>query len=92
MTQYETVWQTWSVVTDARASSTRAESDCAQGTQAFHDDFRLRLQIARIERRWSIADLAQRVRCATEVLASYERGEDVVSADLRRRLVVELDL
>lgn len=41
-------------------------------------DFRLQVQTARIERRWSIADLGSRVQCDVETLAAFERGDEVL--------------
>lgn len=74
MSQYRAVWQTWKVVdSTAEVESKPVDAPCeAEG------DFRHRVQTARVQRRWSIADLASKVGCPVDRLVEFERGEDVL--------------
>lgn len=55
-------------------------------------DVRARVQMARIDRRWSIDELAARAQCPVDVLAAFERGDEVVSDDTLRRIKTTLRL
>ena len=83
---YRPLWQTWSLVTrranDAAApAATRAPKDASTS-----DALREQVQIARIDRRLSIVELAASVQCDAEQLAAFERGDEVLHADVQRRL------
>ena len=53
---------------------------------------RERMQISRIQKRLTVHELAQRVRCDVETLAAFERGEGLVADDVQHRIVSELRL
>jgi transcriptional regulator with XRE-family HTH domain len=55
-------------------------------------DLRERMQIARIQNRLTVHELAQRVRCDVETLAAFERGEGLVADDVQMRIVAALRL
>lgn len=55
-------------------------------------DLRERMQIARIQNRLTVHELAQRIRCDVETLAAFERGEGLVADEVQRRIVAELRL
>lgn len=95
--EYVPVWQTWSFVgrTGPRtALESERTATALEGTRPWQgvthttpaEEFRLRLQTARIDRRMSIAELAQRVRCDVETLSAFERGTEVIDADMQARL------
>lgn len=44
------------------------------------------LQRARIDRRWSVTELAERSGCDPASVAAYERGDGVITDDVHRRL------
>ena len=56
------------------------------------DEWRGRMQTARVERRLSIADLAARVHVDVARLAGLERGDEVVDAETRARIERALGL
>ena len=93
---YRPVWQTWSMVQPPQRGRTTTEAAPAAAAPVSqvdaHEAWRQRIQIARIERRWSIADLASRVQCDVATLAAVERGEEVLDADARQRLIAALGL
>ena len=53
---------------------------------------RHRVQMARIERRWSVTELATRAHCDAETLAAFECGDEVLSAELQQRVRAALGL
>lgn len=91
-TQYVPVWQTWSLIRTRSRTSTDAPSSSSTTVVARSQDVRERMQIARIQNRLTVHELAQRVRCDVETLAAFERGEGVVSDEVQSRLVSELRL
>ena len=90
-TQYVPVWQTWSLIRTRSRTSTDTPSSSTT-VVARSQDLRERMQIARIQNRLTVHELAQRVRCDVETLAAFERGEGVVSDEVQTRLVSELRL
>lgn len=64
---------------------------CASAASAeARRNVRERLQRTRIEKRLSISALAAQSRCDVELLAAFERGEDLLSADVLRRVEAAL--
>jgi len=70
---------------DAAPQAHDAQLRCQQNV-------REKVQIARIERRMSVAQLAQATRCDVETLAAFERGDEVLSAQVVDALRRELQL
>ena len=90
---YAPVWQTWTLLrhrpTTSATAATTAGAAVVAPTQT---TLRERMQIARIQNRLTVHELAQRTGCDVETLASFERGEGVVSDDVQRRICAELRL
>ena len=99
--EYRAVWLTWDLVSPSAAGAARAAPNKdegketarngAPGTDAFHHEnhrleLRHRSQRARVEKRLSVDDLAVLVRCDSETLAAFERGDEVLSAEHQQRL------
>lgn len=91
---YAPVWQTWRVV----RPSHRSGGDVAHGEDTSSSavsgvpTLRERMQIARIERRMTVDDLAQALRCDAETLAGFERGDEVLPEALQRSIRRHLNL
>lgn len=103
--EYVPVWQTWTLVSTSSVARAAVEGEhdaafnvgrascaplAARATPA--EEFRHRLQAARIDRRMSIAELALNVKCDAETLAAFERGTEAMDADMQRRLRNVLNL
>ena len=90
--EYRPVWLTWNLVRSNAprrpVESPHPPPDRAPPTA----ELRYRVQMARVERRWSVADLAARVKCDVETLAAFERGDEVLHGELQQRLRVVLAL
>lgn len=90
--EYRPVRQSWSFV-HASATSPAATQDTRGGRSApTARDFRERVQTARIERRWSLADLAAHARCTPDTLAAFERGDDILETHVKLRVCQILEL
>ena len=91
MNEYVRVYQTWNLVSSAGA---RKEGDYQSEVVSVErvPDFRHRVQMARIERSWSILELSSKIGCDVDTLAAFERGDDILSADLRTALSRILEL
>ena len=94
---YRPVWQTWNLVRPSEIASAGVQippqdrvvgrsGRPAAACDSSHENWRERIQIARVEQRLSIADLARGVGCDMETLASFERGDEVIGADVLRRV------
>lgn len=91
---YVPVWQTWNLIrscakTNVAPNATDTSSNTAVAPSR---DLRERVQIARIQKRLTVHELAERVRCDVETFASFERGEGVVSNEVQQRLISELGI
>jgi len=93
-TNYVPVWQTWSLLRQrpTPSSSSSVATDATSTMVTRTKDLRERMQIARIQNRLTVHELAQRVRCDVETLAAFERGDGLVADDVQRRIVAELRL
>lgn len=85
--EYKQAWQTWTMV---RPNGGVKED--AVGAITERVKFRQRVQQARIEQRLSVADLAAQSRCDIETLAAFERGDEVLSPEVQKRLRALLGL
>ena len=82
--EYRPVYQTWKMI---RPLPSHASSDAGTSTtMGTEEKTRHRIQRLRIERRLSISSLADMARCDVETLAAYERGDEVLTEDVLRRL------
>lgn len=88
---YREVWQTWHLVRTSARAADAAPLPCAARTER-PPELRQRVQMARVTRRWAIADLAAHAQCDAETLAAFERGDEVLHADLQRRVRQALEL
>ena len=100
---YAPVWQTWTVVRSLHStqpvSNDASVDEChkskrksVDGTATLVPSLREQMQIARIERRMTIDDLAQSLRCDAETLAGFERGDEVLTEALQRTIRRVLNL
>jgi ribosome-binding protein aMBF1 (putative translation factor) len=87
---YRPLFLTWQLLQPTRAAPPSSAPTSAAA--AAEPPLRQRVQTARIERRWTVAELAQRVRVDEETLAAFERGDEVLASELQRRLRQALDL
>ncbi|MBM74316.1 MAG: hypothetical protein CMK59_02850 [Proteobacteria bacterium] len=81
--QYKPVYQTWKMVRPVYSAGDQEKmdhSDLAEGKLRHH------FQQQRIGKRLSIAELAEAISCDTETLAAYERGDDLLNADMIKKL------
>lgn len=88
-TRYKAVWQTWDLVrprTTAVVGDRAATDASAAAASSEHRDWRQQVQTARVERRWSVSDLAVQVQCDAETLAAFERGDEILAPDVQRRI------
>ena len=91
--RYHRVWLTWNLVHTPKGPAAAATAAApAVAPPRPTAELRFRVQMARVERRWSVADVAERVQCDMETLAAFERGDDVLNAALQQRLRSALDL
>ena len=83
---YHRTWLSWSTVNPVAASGServlpvgtpRPTLSVSENTNT-DSALRSRVQIARIERRWSVVDLGAQVQCDGAMIADYERGRGVL--------------
>lgn len=87
-TQYVPVWQTWSLIRSRGSANPAATTGDAPAVVG-RNDLRERMQIARIQNRMTVHDLAQRVQCDVEMLARFERGDGLLPDEVQRRICAE---
>lgn len=88
-TVYVPVWQTWNLINPRHMSSSSQTSLISQSDEACItriQGLRERMQIARIQKRLTIHELAQKVECDVEMLASFERGDGIVTDEIQGRI------
>ena len=95
---YAPVWQTWNVVRP-QATPTSTIPDKGRSMRPSSEDvgvatssLRERMQIARIERRMTIDDLANALKCDAETLAGFERGDEILPESLQKTIRRVLNL
>ena len=81
-TEYRPVFQTWNMLrsptTTGTPPVTATSEDVVKPTM--EESTRHTIQKLRIQKRMSIAELAEAVHCDVETLAAYERGDEVLDA------------
>jgi len=100
LAEYERVHQTWDLVCKSRCAEQAADAPpaprpalLAAAVQPAQTTLRQRVQVARIARKWSVAEVAARVpHCTAVQLAAYEGGREVLPAALEAALKRELEL
>jgi len=80
---YRPICQKWTIIRHTHVDTVPTNDTVEQRSV---QDLRERVQTARIERRMAISELAQRVKCDVETLAAFERGEEIVSEAVQKRL------
>ena len=85
MTVYKPVWQTWNLVRP-QPRAMAAPTPAVDVPACTRLDLRQRVQRARIERRWSVADLSEHATCDTETLAAFERGDEILAPEVQLRV------
>ena len=70
-TQYVPVWQTWSLIRGRGRAAPGVDAAESSTVVARSQDLRERMQIARIQNRLTVHELAQRVHCDVETLSSF---------------------
>lgn len=88
--RYVPVWQTWNVIHVAADSTKVSESTPSSSSSTI--DLRRRMQVARIQRRWSVTDLAARVGCDANLLSAFERGDEILHASMQAAIKDVLQL
>ena len=88
--EYKKVWQTWSLCNAHERKQEELETNFV--VDEAKSEMRHRVQKARIAKRMSLQDLSQVVKCDIESLASYERGDGVISNDVLERIMKSLNL
>ena len=84
--EYRPLWQTWNLVR-VRSNAPLVATADAPVTTNETEPLRFRIQRARIERRWSIAELATHIsHCDVVTLAAFERGEEVLTVEMQKQL------
>ena len=85
--QYKAVYQTWSMI---RPSLGKADPSEEMQPIAFvrssESKTRHLIQKLRIEKRLTVAALADAVKCDVETLAAYERGDELLNTDMIKQL------
>ena len=86
--EYRPAFQTWRLVhgPPRAAVSHGPATEKHAGEQVAEEKTRHRLQRLRIDRRMTVAQLADAVKCDVAVVAAYERGDAVLDADVVRRM------
>lgn len=84
---YLPTWQTWQVVRPL----TRSQPEVRQGEIIPSDRdtrqlMRERVQIARIEQRMTVNDVADRVNCDVDTIVAFESGFEILSNDLQKKI------
>ena len=82
---YAPVWQTW-VMMDSSAADHKTPDVEGRSLRPVQHMLREQVQMARIQRRWSIGDLAREVGCPAQTLIDFERGDEILSRDLQVKL------
>lgn len=85
-TQYHRVWQTWVIRRPATNETTEVDVAGSHPQTNSLADFRYKMQMARVNRGWSIQDVSERVQYDPSLLAAFERGEDVVPVEVQSSL------
>lgn len=82
--RYKEVWQVWELVKPQPETVVKdvVEHDVLER----NNTFRFKMQTARIEKRMSIAELAAAVKCEVALLASFERGLEVIDSQMQSEL------
>ena len=87
-TTYLPTWQTWVMVRQQRSrfDGNDTPDAPASSTADARNTLRERVQIARIEQRMTVNDLAARSGCDVDTIVAFECGDEILSADLQRRI------
>jgi ribosome-binding protein aMBF1 (putative translation factor) len=95
---YREAWQTWTPVRrppsepPPAAPAGARRPDQRDTARRAEEAWRHRVQVARVDRQWSIAELGARVQCDVETLAAFERGDALLDEPARRRVAAALEL
>lgn len=89
---YLPVFQTWEMLYQGRAANLPCKESCQSQPKDGKALTSGQVQMARISRQWTIAELAARVHCEERVLADYERGQPLLPSPIKKRLKTELGL
>lgn len=93
-TTYLPTWQTWQVVRPhARSQPEPRQGEIIPPAQDARQLMRERVQIARIEQRMTVNDLANRVSCEVDTIVAFESGYEILSSDLQKKIrsVLKID-
>jgi ribosome-binding protein aMBF1 (putative translation factor) len=86
---YVPMWQTWTVVRPSVNATHEQNNGVTVESKSFENSssmFRERMQIARIKHRMTIDGLANVLKCDSETLASFERGDEVMPESLQHQI------
>lgn len=85
-THYAPVWQTWVMMDSVSSSDSGKVSGSEPSARPVQHVLREQVQTARIQRRWSIGDLAHQVGCPQETLVHFERGDSLLDNEVQVRV------
>ena len=98
---YQRVWLKWSLVRssapvppppDATRHMPLGAEIAAAPARREPVELRYLVQRARVERRWSVGDLAEHVHCDVETIAAFERGDELLDRAQQQKLRAALEL
>lgn len=89
---YEEVWQTWSFVVADSAQAHSEEIAPEPGKPSDAQGLRQKMQTARLHKRLSIWDLADKIGCTAETLSAFERGTEILDQQTQQRIRTTLDI
>ena len=90
-TTYIPTWQTWHMVRHkSRPTQDACEDTVTMSGQATRQvtrqAMRERVQIARIDQRMTVSDLADQVGCDVDTIVAFEGGDEILSNDLQKKI------
>lgn len=88
---YLPTWQIWEMIRpQPRGDAASMDGDETLVNNDSRRAVRERVQIARIEQRMTVNELANRVKCDTDTIVAFECGDEILSEELQRRIRMEL--
>lgn len=87
--EYEEVWQAWSFLKEEKTSddSPSSLSKASEESKTSALEARRKVQMARVERRLSIHDLAKKCNTDSDSISAYEKGDDVLPLDVYEKVL-----
>lgn len=93
--EYVRVYQTWNLLKCVKQPDNVSETDSSTRCPTrppVQQELRHIVQMARVERLLSIQDLSEKIKCSSETLSAFERGDEVLSEDMLKSLKMVLNI